>query len=273
MPTYLSPGVYVEEVDSGSRPIEGVGTAVAAFVGLAVDGPFNTPTLVSNWTQFTSAFGDFAAGTYLAHAVYGYFQNGGGNCYVVRIGDDGSNGSPPRVVDSAPQAVLGNRLRVIATDAGAKPGDIEVEVAPAGGDAPTDDMFKLVVKVGGQQVEEFDRATVGRGKQNVTAMVNADSKVIRIEDTGSGAAEKPAPGTVGLAPPPPPAATPSPSLTTDDYVGDVSQRTGFGGLEAVDVVTMVCVPDLMSAYQHGAIDLETVQSVQLGNDRPLRADG
>jgi phage tail sheath protein FI len=52
MPQYLSPGVYVEEVDSGSRPIEGVGTAVAAFVGLATQGPFNTPTLISNWTQF-----------------------------------------------------------------------------------------------------------------------------------------------------------------------------------------------------------------------------
>ena len=45
MPTYLSPGVYVEETDSGSRPIEGVGTAVAAFVGLAEKGPFNQPTL------------------------------------------------------------------------------------------------------------------------------------------------------------------------------------------------------------------------------------
>ena len=50
MPTYLSPGVYVEEVESGARPIEGVGTAVAAFVGLAETGPFNQPTLVSNWT-------------------------------------------------------------------------------------------------------------------------------------------------------------------------------------------------------------------------------
>ena len=53
MPQYLSPGVYVEEVDSGSRPIEGVGTAVAAFVGLAEVGPFNEPTLVTNWSQFT----------------------------------------------------------------------------------------------------------------------------------------------------------------------------------------------------------------------------
>ena len=47
MPTYLSPGVYVEEIESGARPLEGVGTAVAAFVGLAESGPFNEPTLAS----------------------------------------------------------------------------------------------------------------------------------------------------------------------------------------------------------------------------------
>src|SRR5262249_58001900 len=94
MPSYLSPGVYVEEVEAGSRPIEGVGTAVAAFVGLAERGPFNAPTLVSNWTQFTGSFGDFVAGSYLAHAVYGYFANGGGNCYVVRIGEDGADDAP-----------------------------------------------------------------------------------------------------------------------------------------------------------------------------------
>ena len=71
MPTYLSPGVYVEEVPAGSRPIEGVGTSVAAFVGLAEKGPVNEPTLVSNWTQFSDAFGDFVENSYLAHAVYG----------------------------------------------------------------------------------------------------------------------------------------------------------------------------------------------------------
>ena len=52
-------------------------------------------------------------------------------------------------------------------------------------------------------------------------------------------------------------------MSTDDYVGDVAERTGFSGLEAIDEVTMVCVPDLMSAYQQGAIDLETVKAVQL----------
>jgi len=266
MPTYLSPGVYVEEVDSGSRPIEGVGTAVAAFVGLAERGPFNAPTLVSNWTQFTTQFGNFVAGTYLAHAVYGYFMNGGGNCYIVRIGDDGSNGAGDarKELESAPQATLGGRLRIVALDAGSRPGDIEVEIAEAGGDSPTEDMFKLLVKQGGQVVEEFDRATVARGRQNVATMVNAASKLIRIEDVGSGALEKPQTGTLTLTAPPPVPAPPPPTLNTDDYVGDVSERTGFGGLEAVDEVTMVCVPDLMSAYQRGAIDLETVQAVQLG---------
>ena len=88
MPTYLSPGVYVEETESGSRPIEGVGTAVAAFVGIAASGPFNAPTLVTNWNQFTGTFGDFVEGTYLAHAVYAFFLNGGGSAYIVRVGGE-----------------------------------------------------------------------------------------------------------------------------------------------------------------------------------------
>ena len=86
MPSYLSPGVYVEEVASGSRPIEGVGTSVAAFVGLAPTGPLNEPTLVTNWTQYVAAFGDFTDGYYLAHSVYGFFNNGGTAAYVVRVG-------------------------------------------------------------------------------------------------------------------------------------------------------------------------------------------
>src|SRR5437879_13639380 len=122
MPTYLSPGVYVEEVEAGSRPIEGVGTAVAAFVGLAAQGPINQPTLVTNWAQFTQAFGEFTEGTYLAHAVYGYFMNGGGACYVVRVGGDGGTGSPPGrgELPAGAGALLGGyRIRAAEPGAGA----------------------------------------------------------------------------------------------------------------------------------------------------------
>src|SRR5262245_60482342 len=92
MPTYLSPGVYVEEVASGSRPIEGVGTSVAAFVGFAPEGPLNEPVLVTNWSQYIGSFGDFTDGYYLAHAVYGFFNNGGTTCYVIRVGGAAQNG-------------------------------------------------------------------------------------------------------------------------------------------------------------------------------------
>jgi phage tail sheath protein FI len=271
MPSYLSPGVYVEEVEAGSRPIEGVGTAVAAFVGLAERGPFNAPTLVSNWSQFTNMFGEFVTGSYLTHAVYGYFMNGGGNCYVVRIGQDGSadsNGASSRMQElpAPPEAQLG-RIRVVALDPASRPGEITLEVTDSGGEEPSEDMFKLLIKQGGQVVEEFDRATFGRGKQNLATMVNAVSKLIRIEEAPGalGKMERPETGSsVTLAAPPTPAGTPSPRLTTEDYVGDAAERTGCGGLEAVDEVTMVAMPDLMSAYQQGAVDLETVQAVQLG---------
>ena len=96
MPSYLTPGVYVEEVPSQSKPIEGVGTAIAAFVGLAPGGPLNEPIRCANWGQFAREFGDvenadngpFMEGSYLAHAVYGYFNNGGGICWVVRVGNE-----------------------------------------------------------------------------------------------------------------------------------------------------------------------------------------
>ena len=146
MPTYLSPGVYVEEVEAGSRPIEGVGTAVAAFVGLAAKGPVNAPTLVTNWGQFTSAFGDFVEGSYLAHAVYGYFQNGGGAAYIVRVGADGeaAEGGARGELAAGADARLGGYV-IKALDAGAAGNNITVEVADPG-EGSSEDMFKLIIK-------------------------------------------------------------------------------------------------------------------------------
>ncbi len=274
MPTYLSPGVYVEEVDSGSRPIQGVGTAVAAFVGLAEKGPLNQPTMVSNWTQFATTFGGTVDGSALGPSVYAYFQNGGGNCYIVRIGEDESGSSattriaePPALEANNPEGKLGN-YRVVALDPAVSDNSIAVEVQAADGDAP-EGSFKLVVTRGGQVVEEHNGVTTARGKTNVQTVVNAASRTVKLESSGHGSEEL----TVGtntvltsVAPPTPP---PSPvtdvarvGLSGEDYVGDVAERSGFSGLEAVDEVTMICIPDLMVAYQQGAIDLDTVQSVQ-----------
>jgi phage tail sheath protein FI len=261
MPTYLSPGVYVEEVESGSRPIEGVGTAVAAFVGLAASGPFNSPTLVTNWSQFTQTFGEFVPGSYLAHAVYGYFLNGGGACYVVRIGGNGAEAPSAKgeLTSGAAGAAAAGAFKMEALAEGSDGNDISVEITDSGAEGATEDSFKLVVKKGSKVEETFDNVTAKKGRQNVATVVNAQSKLIKIEDLGVNP-EKVARGTVALAGGG--AAAPS-HLAPDDYVGDPADRTGFGGLEAIDEVTMVTVPDLMSAYQSGMIDLEGVQAVQL----------
>jgi uncharacterized protein len=97
MATYLTPGVYVEEVSTGGRPIEAIGTSTAAFVGLApkATAHVNEAVPLVNWTAFTSRFvgdadADADAATPLANAVQGYFLNGGSRCYVVNIGRGGA---------------------------------------------------------------------------------------------------------------------------------------------------------------------------------------
>jgi uncharacterized protein len=88
MPMYFSPGIYVEEVSGGARPIESVGTSTAGFVGTAPDGNArrNEAVAINSWSEFLRVFvGDSPASTPLSRAVYGFFDNGGGRCYVVNI--------------------------------------------------------------------------------------------------------------------------------------------------------------------------------------------
>src|SRR5215212_6606459 len=135
MPEYLSPGVYIEEVNSGPRPIEGVGTAMAAFVGFAPAGPVNKPTLVTNWTQYVGVFGasngngrrdPHLPGAYLSHAVYGYFLNGGGRCWITRVGSKVPTlAVPGKALKGGPTVPSAFSLQ--AKEGG--PGNIEVEVS------------------------------------------------------------------------------------------------------------------------------------------------
>jgi phage tail sheath protein FI len=88
MPTYLSPGIYIEEIESGARPIEAVGTSVAGFVGSAPDVTARQGEAVAlnNWQEFMRIFAkDAKTGTPLANAVHGFFLNGGPRCYVVNV--------------------------------------------------------------------------------------------------------------------------------------------------------------------------------------------
>lgn len=122
MPTYLSPGVYVEEVPPMVRPISGVGTSTAGFLGVVADNvtmpqlpghtgttpadyypvaPAAHPTLLTSWSDFRNQFGDFQAGNQqLANAVYGFFNNGGTRCWVQRAADAAALTDPSALLEA-----------------------------------------------------------------------------------------------------------------------------------------------------------------------------
>ena len=85
MPEYLSPGVYIEEFEIGAKPMEGVSTSTAGFLGETERGP-TTPCLITSWLQYQRVFGSyFGNEKYLPGAVDGFFKNGGRRCYIGRI--------------------------------------------------------------------------------------------------------------------------------------------------------------------------------------------
>ncbi|HSI79023.1 MAG TPA: phage tail sheath subtilisin-like domain-containing protein [Solirubrobacterales bacterium] len=257
MPTYLTPGVYVEEVPSQSKPIEGVGTSTAAFVGIAPGGPVNVPMRIANWTQFAKIYGDpqepdngpFMEGAYLAHAVYGFFQNGGNLCWVVRVGPSGADGAVPQAaLPSATDKGL-EAFRVVALDEGAGQINVELSEEEAGDGDDKQSSYRLVVEAGGER-EEFDKLSLKKGRGYIATKVNAASKLIKIEETGASLpepAKAPAAGTYALSVP----RASSQELAPKDFEGDVAKREGIGSIAAVDEVTMVCCPDLMALAQNG----------------------
>jgi phage tail sheath protein FI len=85
MAEYLHPGVYIEEIERGPRPIEGVPTSTAAFLGEAERGPIE-PMMVTSYKDYQRWFGDvYARDKFLPYAVSGFFENGGKRLYVCRL--------------------------------------------------------------------------------------------------------------------------------------------------------------------------------------------
>jgi phage tail sheath protein FI len=343
MPEYLAPGVFIEEIDSGSKPIEGVGINTAAFIGYAKSGDYNTPTFVTNWSQFCQIFGQeenslikalgaelgmtvsevFAAkraarkgwmefaqaaiqhalrdgsgkkrpavksfqellrkyqipqsslpymdGGYLAHAVRGYYDNGGTRAYIVRVArpedievlSNGGGGAraaeTPRLAAVAAQAALGP-MTFKALKAGPEGNTIRVEVQPTG------EGEELRVQISQGDVME----TFGHGKEkpltpgSVASAVNERSKLVTVEtkratalkvepvvftlEGGLEAAAVPvrAAGDTSLAPAGSPLSNGLANLRADDFLGDEAQRTGLGGLVPIEDINMLCIPDLMA---------------------------
>ncbi len=304
---YFAPGVYIEEVDRGSRPIEGVQTAIAGFVGFTEDvrggAELFKPMLVTTWNQYLQYFGrpnsdgftDFNA--YLPFAVYGWFLNGGGRCWIVSIGTRLPGSQVPQTTEMGTD--IANRAQRPALRFGLRqdgaityngqgngngsllpPEDRSIRVRIMDGEpkpptqnedgetvmpANTGEYFTVVVSQGGEELERFPHLTMNSqtstevGDYIVTAI--QESQYIRVADislSGTPLARRPSNGIFEISPPP---AIVQPERFNQYVQGVRDDRTGVRGLFEIDEVTIVACPDLMRVYEAGLMDIDQVHGI------------
>jgi uncharacterized protein len=127
MSTSLSiPGVYVRIQEP--VPVLPLTLSVTGFVGQATSGPVNYPQVLTNWGQFQDVFGGFNGFSFLAYAVYGFFQNGGLRCYVVRVACESATAA---TLLPAQAKMLG--IGVSAANPGSWGNDVTVSVGSSSG--------------------------------------------------------------------------------------------------------------------------------------------
>jgi hypothetical protein len=123
------PGVYVEEVSSGVRPIAAASTSTAAFIGMAERGSITDAVKVFNFTEYQNLYGGFLAHSYLSHAVFQFFNNGGSQCYIARVAGTGAATANLVLKDRAGTAQAS--LTIEATSAGAWGNTLAVAISNA----------------------------------------------------------------------------------------------------------------------------------------------
>lgn len=149
MAEYLRPDVYVEDI-SGAPVIEQVSSSTGGFMGIAQRGKIGVPKFISSWNDYLREFAGgldspFMQNSDLAYAVYGFFQNGGQRCYVMRVGDKAA-----KVATQATQSSITMVMK--AKDEGEWGNNLKVEVTENELEAGK---FNLIVYLGDEIVEVF----------------------------------------------------------------------------------------------------------------------
>ncbi|MBI5559231.1 MAG: phage tail sheath subtilisin-like domain-containing protein [Deltaproteobacteria bacterium] len=178
------PGVYVEEISSGVRPIEAAGTSTAAFFGVAERGPIGSVKKIFNFTEFQTVYGGFLNGYFLAHAVFQFFNNGGTQCYVGRVAS-GADTAAVTILDRGTSAQ--DSMTIAARSAGLWGNHTMVIIDSGKADDPAND-FNLTVYQDNPkpdedpvQVEAYENLSMNPASPDyVETVINTASKHITV---------------------------------------------------------------------------------------------
>jgi phage tail sheath protein FI len=266
--------VYVEEVASSQKVLSPAATAIAAFVGFTERAPNDDPNdpeglaprLVTSWSQYEQLFGSFAPGCVLPLSVYGYFQNGGAIAYVCRVPNNKPAGLPAQRSLPAADRALGLPLVVTSVEPDADI-SIAVDAFDGGEDAPDGPApFTINIVERGEVVESYPNLTLDGGDRNAAKVINATSTKVKVEVKLDKKADLSSlldvlkPGLYPMEK----AAPVAVPVQGKSFAGSESARRGINGLAVAEDVTMVVVPDLVTAARKadGTLDLGLWKAVQ-----------
>jgi phage tail sheath protein FI len=177
----LHPGVYIQEVSSGVRPIEGVSTSTTAFVGKTQKGSIDRAELVTNFTEFQASYGDFLSDSFVAHAALQYFNNGGKRLYVARVTASaaGQGATTASVSIADRQGTPALALQVSALSPGSWANNFSITIGNSSVDPSN--QFRLTVNRGTEPIEILDNLSVNPDALNfVDRAINGRSRYISV---------------------------------------------------------------------------------------------
>lgn len=293
MPEYLSPGVYVEEIELGPKPIEGVSTSNAGFLGQTERGPTQV-RLVTSFGQFQRIYGGFLSASFMAYAVDGFFRNGGQRCFVSRIVRTDAAASAltvdPITFNAIGPGDWGNSVGVLIENASLD--DADDDALP---NRP--DLFKLTIGYWNDESvfesdadtdELIDQAIVSEVYDNLSTVpssrdyyvtkINGASQLVQVEARDDATPDdRPANSADSEFQPLTGGTDGTTDLSASNFTGVVpnqplpapDERTGLAAFEQVDEINIVYAPDLhvLDGTNAGAVTTALVAHCETLKDR------
>jgi uncharacterized protein len=255
MPATLTyPGIYIEELPSGVRSIIGVATSVTAFVGRAWRGPVDQPVMLFSYADYERQFGGLWRDSTMSYAVQQFFQNGGAQALVIRVGTRTAHGT---VVPLAAGTLdIGNGTKLAAANPGTWARNLAVTVDYNTMDAhsatPDANLFNITISDDATTKHDSQKRG-GSGARETFLNVSVDSKSPRhlkkvLEQQSSLVRAT----TVGAARPPATSEPFDPTSSSDDggelvdadVVGTEAAKSGIYALLQADIFNLLCLPPL-----------------------------
>lgn len=248
MSNYLSPGVYLKEIDA-SLYAKSLSSSVGAMMGITAKGPIEA-TLVTSWPQFEETYGGFQADSWLAYAVKDYFDLGGSALYIHRVvhyNDVSDETTISAKLATANLAAESEPTAVMATFTGKSYGSffngLVITTKVSDGFVQSDGVFDLTVaRADGTILEKHVKLVSGaahaREDRYLNTYIYKNSFFINAEDKGGALVI----GSVALAG----GDNGTTGITDADYIGNETSRLGLNAFDGIENINLVAIPGISS---------------------------